>query len=286
MVAHTEKEADTNKSEMAIDNDKDIEEGQLPSSPGPSSSSSSVSGVKRPAEDNEHHNDTDRKARKTDRSHVSPNSPKQQHNTTAESGSRSAADGATQSQGWASSSSQHNLNSPLPSPPRAPLHPTQLRGSLTPERTATDDAKSVEDGDYSYRYNGRFAYSSLSPEVPSETTLSPAQSEKKAPSSSKRRPEPRKFFGCSRYEDYEPIKKIGEGTFGEVSTARHKTTGKVVALKKILMHNEKEGIPITALREIKILKALKHDNVVPLNEIAFKKGLSLSKNDPLLSSQD
>jgi serine/threonine-protein kinase BUR1 len=49
-------------------------------------------------------------------------------------------------------------------------------------------------------------------------------------------------------------------------------TKKVVALKKILMHNEREGMPITALREIKILKALSHPNVIELIEIAFKQG--------------
>ena len=42
---------------------------------------------------------------------------------------------------------------------------------------------------------------------------------------------------------------------------------KLVALKKVLMENEKEGFPITALREIKILQLLKHDNVVNLIEI-------------------
>lgn len=46
--------------------------------------------------------------------------------------------------------------------------------------------------------------------------------------------------------------------------AVHKSTGRIVALKRILMHNEKEGMPVTALREIKILKALKHACVVEL----------------------
>lgn len=46
--------------------------------------------------------------------------------------------------------------------------------------------------------------------------------------------------------------------------AVHKSTGKIVALKRILMHNEKEGMPVTALREIKILKALKHSCIVEL----------------------
>jgi len=53
----------------------------------------------------------------------------------------------------------------------------------------------------------------------------------------------------------------------EVFKARHKKTRKLVALKKVLMDNEKEGFPITALREIKILQLLKHENVVNLIEI-------------------
>ncbi|KAI8921752.1 kinase-like domain-containing protein [Entophlyctis helioformis] len=82
----------------------------------------------------------------------------------------------------------------------------------------------------------------------------------------------RKYYGCSPSTDYELDKKIGEGTFGEVAIGRHKATGAVVALKRILVHNEKEGIPITALREIKILKALNHPNVITLREIAYKAG--------------
>src|SRR5882757_2668635 len=58
-----------------------------------------------------------------------------------------------------------------------------------------------------------------------------------------------RFLGCSRISDYEVLGKLGEGTFGEVHRAKSKKTGAVVALKKILMHNEKDGFPITALRE-------------------------------------
>ena len=46
--------------------------------------------------------------------------------------------------------------------------------------------------------------------------------------------------------------------------AVHKTKGYSVALKRILMHNEKEGMPVTALREIKILKALHHECIVDI----------------------
>ena len=43
-------------------------------------------------------------------------------------------------------------------------------------------------------------------------------------------------------------------------------------MKRILMHNENEGVPITALREIKILKRLRHQNIVPLLDIAVSPG--------------
>lgn len=82
---------------------------------------------------------------------------------------------------------------------------------------------------------------------------------------------PRRFKGCSKIGEYEMLQKLGEGTFGEVHKARHRVTGSVYALKKILMHNEKDGFPITALREIKLLKMLSHDNVLKLEEMAVER---------------
>jgi serine/threonine-protein kinase BUR1 len=79
-----------------------------------------------------------------------------------------------------------------------------------------------------------------------------------------------RFVGCSRITDYEILGKLGEGTFGEVHRAKSKKTGAIVALKKILMHNEKDGFPITALREIKLLKLLSHPNVLKLEEMAVE----------------
>lgn len=76
---------------------------------------------------------------------------------------------------------------------------------------------------------------------------------------------------CDEVTKYEKLAKIGQGTFGEVFKAKHRQTGQKVALKKVLMENEKEGFPITALREIKILQLLKHENVVNLIEICRTK---------------
>ncbi|CAG8444370.1 3755_t:CDS:2 [Diversispora eburnea] len=88
-----------------------------------------------------------------------------------------------------------------------------------------------------------------------------------------------KFIGCSDIIDYEIHNKLGEGTFGEVHKGIHKKTNKVVALKRILMHNEKEGIPITAIREIKILKMLSHTNVINLIDMAIGVDESNSNTD-------
>ncbi|KIJ14604.1 hypothetical protein PAXINDRAFT_134877 [Paxillus involutus ATCC 200175] len=74
----------------------------------------------------------------------------------------------------------------------------------------------------------------------------------------------RTFEGCGMQKDYNVTTKLGEGTFGEVHKAVQVSTGHAVALKRILMHNENEGMPVTALREIKILKAMKHPCIVDI----------------------
>jgi cyclin-dependent kinase 12/13 len=66
--------------------------------------------------------------------------------------------------------------------------------------------------------------------------------------------------------------QVGAGTFGVVFKATDKETGEPLALKKIRMENESQGFPITALREIRILKRLRHENVVDLKEIIMYRG--------------
>ena len=48
-------------------------------------------------------------------------------------------------------------------------------------------------------------------------------------------------------------------------------TGNLVALKKVRLENEFDGFPITAVREIKILRQLDHANIVKLLEIVTDK---------------
>ncbi|CAO3656037.1 unnamed protein product [Mucor hiemalis] len=71
---------------------------------------------------------------------------------------------------------------------------------------------------------------------------------------------------------FEKIGQVGEGTYGKVYKARNGKTGKLMALKRIRMKAEKDGFPITAMREIKLLQKLKHDRIVQLQEIMVAKG--------------
>ncbi|KAJ5541987.1 hypothetical protein N7535_004405 [Penicillium sp. DV-2018c] len=91
-----------------------------------------------------------------------------------------------------------------------------------------------------------------------------------------------RFPGCSNIRNYEFLDKLGEGTFGEVYKARSKLDTTVVALKKILMHHEKEGFPITAIREIKLMKALRHPNILQLREMAIERGKGEGRKKPSL----
>ena len=75
--------------------------------------------------------------------------------------------------------------------------------------------------------------------------------------------------GINRYEKSE---KIGEGTYGIVYKALDKFTGRIIALKKIRLDNEEEGVPSTAIREISLLKELNHRNVVSLLDIVHTRG--------------
>ena len=63
-------------------------------------------------------------------------------------------------------------------------------------------------------------------------------------------------------DNYQKVEKIGEGTYGVVYKVKDKNTGEIIALKKIRLEAEDEGVPSTAIREISLLKELSHPNVV------------------------
>ena len=66
-------------------------------------------------------------------------------------------------------------------------------------------------------------------------------------------------------DNYTIIKALGQGTWGVVQKAKHKRTGREVAIKKIKSERPEEGVNFTAVREIKLLRSgFRHENVIDL----------------------
>ncbi|KAJ2358658.1 Cyclin-dependent kinase catalytic subunit, partial [Coemansia sp. RSA 2618] len=70
-------------------------------------------------------------------------------------------------------------------------------------------------------------------------------------------------------ERYLKLDKVGEGTYGVVYKARDLQSGETVAMKKIRLDAEDEGVPSTSIREISLLKELQHENIVKLLDIVY-----------------
>ncbi|NWR76777.1 CDK18 kinase, partial [Centropus unirufus] len=73
-------------------------------------------------------------------------------------------------------------------------------------------------------------------------------------------------IGFGKMETYVKLDKLGEGTYATVFKGRSKLTENLVALKEIRLEHE-EGAPCTAIREVSLLKNLKHANIVTLHDI-------------------
>ena len=80
-------------------------------------------------------------------------------------------------------------------------------------------------------------------------------------------PKPPALAGCRSVDNYEKLNRIEEGAYGVVFRARDKSTGEIVALKKLKLDKEKNGFPITSLREVHTLLLAKHPNIVNVREI-------------------
>ncbi|XP_040185568.1 cyclin-dependent kinase 10 [Rana temporaria] len=80
-------------------------------------------------------------------------------------------------------------------------------------------------------------------------------------------PERDRLGRCRSVKEFEKLNRIGEGTYGIVYRARDTTNNEIVALKKVRMDKEKDGIPISSLREITLLLKLRHPNIVGLKEV-------------------
>jgi cyclin-dependent kinase len=64
------------------------------------------------------------------------------------------------------------------------------------------------------------------------------------------------------YASHPPTLIVRSGTYGVVYKARDVGSNQIVALKKIRLEAEDEGVPSTAIREISLLKELNHEHIV------------------------
>ncbi|KAM6339202.1 cyclin-dependent kinase 13 isoform 5-T5 [Podargus strigoides] len=166
--------------------------------------------------------------------------------------------------------------------PPLPLPPTLPEDKETDSLRENLSVKSVKEAEKKLRH--LLADLPLPPELPGGADI-PKSPEEKKPAvqlHSKRRPKicgPRHGetkekeidWGKRCVDKFDIIGIIGEGTYGQVYKARDKDTGEMVALKKVRLDNEKEGFPITAIREIKILRQLNHQSIINMKEIVTDK---------------
>jgi serine/threonine protein kinase len=100
----------------------------------------------------------------------------------------------------------------------------------------------------------------------SETSFGPAS----RPANS----DPGLFLGsCRSVDEFQKLNRIGEGTYGIVYRAKDSRSGEIVALKKVRMENETDGLPLSSLREISMLKSLKHRNIVRVIDVVVGSAL-------------
>ncbi|NXF86872.1 CDK13 kinase, partial [Eubucco bourcierii] len=169
--------------------------------------------------------------------------------------------------------------STLPPLPLPPMLPEDKETDSLRENVSVKSTKETEK-----KLRHLLADLPLPPELPGGADLSKSPEEKKpaVPLHSKRRPKicgPRHGetkekeidWGKRCVDKFDIIGIIGEGTYGQVYKARDKDTGEMVALKKVRLDNEKEGFPITAIREIKILRQLNHQSIINMKEIVTDK---------------
>jgi cell division cycle 2-like protein len=108
----------------------------------------------------------------------------------------------------------------------------------------------------------------LTPEPPSAATPAPKLL----------RFDPKTWTPSRSVDSYDKLNDIEEGTYGWVARATELATGRVVALKRLKLEAaDPNGLPVTGLREIQILKRCRHRNVVSMEEVVV--GNDVSKPD-------
>lgn len=79
--------------------------------------------------------------------------------------------------------------------------------------------------------------------------------------------------GCRSVDEFERMDVLGEGVYGVVHRAKDKATGEIYALKRVKLEKEREGFPLTSLREINILLSMQHPAIVGVKEVVVNKSM-------------
>ncbi|KAK9843757.1 hypothetical protein WJX81_005040 [Elliptochloris bilobata] len=116
-------------------------------------------------------------------------------------------------------------------------------------------------------------FPSPGPEIATDPALPDADGAADGDSAEAEAPRANMLRECRSVEEFERLNRISEGTYGVVYRARDKATGRIVALKKVKMDKEKDGFPLTSIREINILLSFRHDNIVNVTEVVVGRQL-------------
>lgn len=120
-----------------------------------------------------------------------------------------------------------------------------------------------DNNDNSHRNNNRDGHTACDDHVLTKNALSESSKSSGSFQTS------HSLIPMSNLSNYDIYNQLGQGTFGVVTKARQKKSGKLVALKKFIVSDKKEGFPITAFREITIMKKLKNINILQIVDMIF-----------------
>lgn len=161
--------------------------------------------------------------------------------------------------------------SPPPPPPPPP-----------PRRVNSSENLAKINGGSSNNNNNKRGHAVLSPSASSSLSNKNSNDSNNNPNKKQRRQHRRGSVSIRTptvmrdVDAFEKKYQVGEGTYGSVFVARDRTSNEIVAMKRINTEQEENGFPITALREVKLLKGLSHPNMVILKECVCSKGTYVS----------
>jgi len=155
---------------------------------------------------------------------------------------------------------RHDDDDGLSSPGAGPSSRPRLSRTSSPSMVVNNASRSPLPAP-----GGEVMTRSRSPSPP--TGLKPLPPPPRCPYAPTRRSHP-PLTSCRSVYNYTRLNHIEEGTYGVVFRAKCNETNEIYALKKLKLEEEKQGFPITSLREVMALMiGGRHENVVGIKEI-------------------